>query len=123
MKMAVTEACTNVVVHAYESDSGVLEVEMRATEEVTIVVRDMQRDPAAAGALRAAGTWPRPAADRRPLGRVRAAWQRRQRPKVRMTFSYTRESDPAESNPVAGTVRESTGAGSRRPFRRRRPSG
>ena len=33
MKMAVTEACTNVVVHAYESDSGVLEVEMRATEE------------------------------------------------------------------------------------------
>ena len=32
MKMAVTEACTNVVVHAYEEDSGVLEVEMLADE-------------------------------------------------------------------------------------------
>ena len=41
MKMAVTEACTNVVVHAYEADTGMLEVEMRATDEgLTIVVRD-----------------------------------------------------------------------------------
>ena len=41
MKMAVTEACTNVVVHAYEEDSGVLEVEMLADEAgLTIVVRD-----------------------------------------------------------------------------------
>jgi anti-sigma regulatory factor (Ser/Thr protein kinase) len=30
MKMAVTEACTNVVVHAYQADSGMLEVEMEA---------------------------------------------------------------------------------------------
>lgn len=40
MKMAVTEACTNVVVHAYE-DEGVLEVELAAEETgLTIVVRD-----------------------------------------------------------------------------------
>ena len=61
MKMAVTEACTNVVVHAYDADSGMLEVEMRAGEEgLTIVVRDhgsgIQPRP---GALRAAGARPR----------------------------------------------------------------
>ena len=41
MKMAVTEACTNVVVHAYDQDAGMLEVEMLADEMgLTIVVRD-----------------------------------------------------------------------------------
>src|SRR3954465_4401062 len=40
MKMAVTEACTNVVVHAYEEDAGVLEGEMLADETGrTLVVR------------------------------------------------------------------------------------
>ena len=33
MKMAVTEACTNVVVHAYDEESGELEVEMLAGED------------------------------------------------------------------------------------------
>src|SRR5205809_761910 len=41
MKMAVTEACTNVVVHAYDEEAGQLEVEMLASaEDLTIVVRD-----------------------------------------------------------------------------------
>src|ERR1700710_532966 len=41
MKMAVTEACTNVVVHAYDDDHGMLEVEMLPAEAgLTIVVRD-----------------------------------------------------------------------------------
>ncbi len=43
MKMAVTEACTNVVVHAYDdaTDHATLEVEMQAAEHgLTIVVRD-----------------------------------------------------------------------------------
>src|SRR5687767_14692422 len=41
MKMAVTEACTNVVVHAYDDHDGELEVHMLADEEgLTIVVRD-----------------------------------------------------------------------------------
>src|SRR3954452_959721 len=42
MRMAVSEACTNVVVHAYEGDAdGVLEVDMAAGETaLTIFVRD-----------------------------------------------------------------------------------
>jgi anti-sigma regulatory factor (Ser/Thr protein kinase) len=41
MKMAVTEACTNVVVHAYDDKPGELEVAMTAGEDdLTIVVRD-----------------------------------------------------------------------------------
>jgi serine/threonine-protein kinase RsbW len=41
MKMAVTEACTNVVVHAYDGEEGTLEVEMLADDSaLTIVVRD-----------------------------------------------------------------------------------
>ena len=41
MKMAVSEACTNVVVHAYESSDGILEVDMSADDSgLTILVRD-----------------------------------------------------------------------------------
>ena len=41
MKMAVSEACTNVVVHAYEDTDGVLEVDMSASDAgLTIRVRD-----------------------------------------------------------------------------------
>ena len=41
MKMAISEACTNVVVHAYDEEDGVLEVEMSAGESgLTIRVRD-----------------------------------------------------------------------------------
>ena len=41
MKMAVSEACTNVVVHAYQDSEGTLEVEMSADETgLTIRVRD-----------------------------------------------------------------------------------
>jgi serine/threonine-protein kinase RsbW len=106
MKMAVTEACTNVVVHAYESDSGVLEVEMRATEEgLTIVVRD-----------HGSGIQPRPARSEPPalglglplIAALSDAFELRgsagSGTEVRMIFSYTRENDPAESNPVTGTV-------------------
>ena len=74
MKMAVTEACTNVVVHAYDEDAGMLEVEMLADEAgLTIVVRDhgagIQPRPARA---EPPALGPRPAADRRAVGRVRA---------------------------------------------------
>jgi serine/threonine-protein kinase RsbW len=46
MRMAVTEACTNVVVHAYASagekaDDGILEIDLWAEEAgLTVVVRD-----------------------------------------------------------------------------------
>jgi serine/threonine-protein kinase RsbW len=106
MKMAVTEACTNVVVHAYDSETGVLEVEMRADEEgLTIVVRDY-----------GSGVRPRPArTEPAALGlglpliaALSDAFELRGSAgtgtEVRMTFSYTRNSDPAEVNPVTGGV-------------------
>jgi serine/threonine-protein kinase RsbW len=105
MKMAVTEACTNVVVHAYDDD-GMLEVEMLAGEDgLTIVVRDhgtgIQPRPARAGAPALGLGLPLIAA-------LSDAFELRgsagMGTEVRMTFAYAREQDPAESNPVTGTI-------------------
>jgi serine/threonine-protein kinase RsbW len=106
MKMAVTEACTNVVVHAYDGDPGQLEVQMLAgEEELTIVVRD-----------HGAGIHPRPSRSESPalglglplIAALSDAFELKgtagQGTEVRMTFAYTRAGDPAESNPVRGTV-------------------
>ena len=105
MKMAVTEACTNVVVHAYE-DEGMLEVEMIAGEDgLTIVVRD-----------HGTGIQPRPARSGAPalglglplIAALSDAFELRgsagMGTEVRMTFAYAREHDPADSNPVTGTI-------------------
>lgn len=105
MKMAVTEACTNVVVHAYEDD-GMLEVEMIADEDgLTIVVRD-----------HGTGIQPRPARSGAPalglglplIAALSDAFELRgsagMGTEVRMTFAYAREHDPADSNPVTGTI-------------------
>jgi serine/threonine-protein kinase RsbW len=105
MKMAVTEACTNVVVHAYEDD-GMLEVEMLAGEDgLTIVVRDFGM-----------GIQPRPARSGAPalglglplIAALSDAFELRGSTgtgtEVRMTFAYARENDPAEANPVTGTI-------------------
>src|SRR5947199_4170069 len=41
IRTAVTEACNNVALHAYEGREGPLEVELRASQEaVEVVVRD-----------------------------------------------------------------------------------
>jgi anti-sigma regulatory factor (Ser/Thr protein kinase) len=41
MRTAVTEACNNVVLHAYAGDSGPMEIEVQvASGEVTVLVRD-----------------------------------------------------------------------------------
>jgi serine/threonine-protein kinase RsbW len=105
MKMAVTEACTNVVVHAYE-DEGQLEVEMLAGEDgLTIVVRDhgagIKPRPARAGAAALGLGLPLIAA-------LSDAFELRGSAgvgtEVRMTFAYAREHDPAQANPVTGTV-------------------
>ena len=106
VKLAVTEACTNVVVHAYDEGSGVLEVEMLAEETgLTIVVRD-----------HGSGIQPRPARSEPPalglglplIAALSDAFELRgsagQGTEVRMTFTYAREVDPAQQNPVSGNI-------------------
>ena len=105
MKMAVTEACTNVVVHAYDGE-GVLEVEMIADEEgLTIVVRD-----------HGTGIQPRPTRRDVPalglglplIAALSDAFELRgsvgEGTEVRMTFRAIRMGDPVEDNPVTGAV-------------------
>src|SRR3712207_4775940 len=106
MKMAVTEACTNVVVHAYEDDDGTLEVEMRTGDDgLTIVVRDY-----------GSGIQPRPSRNSPPalglglplIAALSDAFELRgsagSGTEVRMTFAYVRDRDPAAANPVTGSV-------------------
>jgi serine/threonine-protein kinase RsbW len=106
MKMAVTEACTNVVVHAYDHTEGLLEVEMLAEDGgLTIVVRD-----------HGAGIQPRPARSDPPalglglplIAALSDAFELRGTSgtgtEVRMTFAYARMGDPADVNPVPGSV-------------------
>ncbi len=107
MKMAVSEACTNVVVHAYEDTDGMLEVDMAADETgLTIRVRD-----------HGSGIHPQThrARDVPALGlglpliaALSDAFELHgssgQGTEVRMTFNYARNGDPAEDNPVQGTV-------------------
>jgi serine/threonine-protein kinase RsbW len=103
MKMAVSEACTNVVVHAYDDlDEGVLEVEMSADDiGLTIVVRD-----------HGAGLQPRAARASAPalglglplIAALSDAFELRGSAgtgtEVRMTFHYIREGDPVDENPI-----------------------
>jgi anti-sigma regulatory factor (Ser/Thr protein kinase) len=107
MKMAVSEACTNVVVHAYEGAEGVLEVDMLADDAgLTIRVRD-----------HGSGIHPQPHRTRDvpalglglPLiAALTDAFELHgsagKGTEVRMTFRYARDGDPAEDNPVQGTV-------------------
>jgi serine/threonine-protein kinase RsbW len=106
MKMAVTEACTNVVVHAYDDKPGELEVSMSAgVDDLTIVVRD-----------HGSGIAPKPARTEPPalglglplIAALSDAFELRgsagQGTEVRMTFAYLRDRDPAEANPVDGAV-------------------
>ena len=106
MKMAVTEACTNVVVHAYDEESGQLEVQMLAGEDdLTIVVRDY-----------GTGIQPKPARTEPPalglglplIAALSDAFELKgsagQGTEVRMTFRYARDGDPADDNPVRGSV-------------------
>lgn len=109
MKMAVSEACTNVVVHAYDDADGVLEVDMTADEVgLMIEVRD-----------HGIGIRPQvnPARDVPALGlglpliaalsdSFELHGNAGRGTEVRMSFTYTRDSDPAAANPVAGTVGE-----------------
>lgn len=106
-KMAVTEACTNAIVHAYADSNGALgalEVEMHADdEELTVVVRDT-----------GSGIQPRPGrAEPTALGlglpliaALTDSFEIRgvlgSGTEVRMTFSFVRAVDPVEENPITG---------------------
>ena len=103
-KMAVTEACTNAVVHAYDEHKGKLEVEMLADEQaLTVVVRD-----------RGTGIQPRPTRTGSTalglglplIAALSDAFEVRGGPgigtEVRMTFRYDRDVDPADDNPITG---------------------
>jgi serine/threonine-protein kinase RsbW len=107
MKMAVSEACTNVVVHAYEDSDGVIEVDMTADDiGLTIRVRDygsgIQPHVNRSREVPALGLGlPLIAALSDSFELHGSAGQGTE---VRMTFAYVRESDPADANPVTGTI-------------------
>lgn len=100
LKMAVTEACTNVVVHAYDDREGVVDVAIAAGEDaLSVVVRD-----------HGSGIRPRVRPEPAALGlglpliaAVSDSFELRggaEGTEVRMTFRYLRESDPAAANPI-----------------------
>jgi anti-sigma regulatory factor (Ser/Thr protein kinase) len=102
-KMAVTEACTNAVVHAYPETSGRLDIEMYADEaQLTVVVRDAgtgfsdDRD-GSDGQLGLGLPLIQALSDNFELRGVPGAGT-----EVRMGFLYEREADPAEENPITG---------------------
>ncbi len=109
MKMAVSEACTNVVVHAYGEREGSLDVEMLADETgLTIVVRDqgsgIDHDAPRSDDVPALGLGLPLIAALSDAFELRG--ERGQGTEVRMTFRYTRDGDPAQERPVQGGVGE-----------------
>jgi serine/threonine-protein kinase RsbW len=103
MKMAVTEAATNVVVHAYDDQDGILDVEVHTAEEdLTIVVRD-----------HGAGLHPHAPSREAPalglglplIAALSDAFELRTEGRgteVRMRFAYVRDIDPVTENPITG---------------------
>lgn len=106
VRLAVTEACTNVVVHAYP-DGSEGPMEMLATlldDELTVIVRDEGR-----------GIGPRPDSPGLGLGlpliaslaeSVQLSRDERERTEVRMTFSLS--TAPHHFETAFGTVADST---------------
>jgi anti-sigma regulatory factor (Ser/Thr protein kinase) len=102
-KMAVTEACTNAVVHAYPNGAGRLDIEMYADEEqLTVVVRDsgagLSDEADSSGGALGLGL---------PLIQALSdSFELRGAPgegtEVRMGFLYDRQADPAQENPITG---------------------
>ena len=107
MKMAVSEACTNVVVHAYADTEGDLDVEMRVDESgLTIVVRDrgrgIDRDAPRSDDVPALGLGLPLIAALSDAFELRG--ERGQGTEVQMTFRYSRDGDPAAERPVQGGI-------------------
>jgi anti-sigma regulatory factor (Ser/Thr protein kinase) len=102
-KMAVTEACTNAVVHAYPDGTGRLGVDMFADEaQLTVVVRDTGAGLSAeaesvGGALGLGLPLIQALSDSFELHGAPGAGT-----EVRMGFLYERQADPARENPITG---------------------
>jgi serine/threonine-protein kinase RsbW len=103
-KMAVTEACTNAVVHAYDDSDGRFDVEMFADEvQLTVIVRDAgvgiveDEEERSSGALGLGLPLIAALSDAFQVLGARGAGT-----EVRMGFLYEREADPAEENPITG---------------------
>lgn len=108
MKMAVTEACTNVVVHAYADpdgvpDSEILDVDLLADETaLTVAVRDQGSGLDSPGGKPALGLGlPLIAAlsDEFEIRDLDGGGGT----EVRMRFLYTREHDPVDAHPIGET--------------------
>ena len=104
-KMAVTEACTNSVVHAYPGGAdGRLDVELYADDvQLTVVVRDTgtglpeDGEPSGEGALGLGLPLIQALSDSFDL-----ATDPGRGTEVRMSFLYEREADPADEHPITG---------------------
>jgi anti-sigma regulatory factor (Ser/Thr protein kinase) len=100
-KMAVTEACTNAVVHAYPDGPGRLDVELYADEvQLTVVVRDTgsgisdDTDTSSGGVGLGLPLIQALSDNFELLGGPGEGTE------VRMGFLYERHADPAEENPI-----------------------
>ncbi len=115
MKMAVTEACTNVVVHAYDEEAGSSRSRCSPTRtDLTIVVRD-----------HGAGIQPQPARTEPPalglglplIAALSDAFELKgtagQGTEVRMTFAYVRDGRPGRRATRSPGTSAPTAAGSR----------
>ena len=104
-KMAVTEACTNAVIHAYgDRDDGRFGVHMYADDiQLTVVVRDEGIGIAEDEEERSAGAL---GLGLPLIAALSDAFELRGGPgggtEVRMGFLYEREADPAQENPITG---------------------
>lgn len=104
-KMAVTEACTNSVIHAYppHAADGRLEIELFADDvQLTVVVRDAgsgipeDGEPSGEGALGLGLPLIQALSDSFELRSDEDGTE------VHMGFLYEREADPADENPITG---------------------
>jgi len=108
MKMAVTEACTNVVVHAYgepdgDGAAGILDVDLRTDElALTVTVREQGSGLESPGGRPALGLGLPLIAALSDEFEVRGRDNGRGT-EVRMRFLHTRDADPAEAHPIGET--------------------